>query len=503
MTIVRALIPFVLSVAPCLPLQAAPAAPVSEATQACLDCHESATPGIVADWRASAHARTSPAEAVKRPELERRVSSTFEKGPSNEVVGCAECHKLRSEAHADAFDHNGFTISIVVSPADCAVCHAQEAEDYAHNIMAHAYGNLTGNAVYHQLMESINGVQTPGPKGLTATPADPLTTEDSCLYCHGTRVEVRGSAARETALGEMEFPVLTGWPNNGVGRLNPDGTMGSCAACHTRHAFSLAMARKPAACSGCHKGPDVPAYKVYTVSAHGRIYDAAGEKWDYGAVPWVPGRDFAAPTCAACHASLLADGDGGVIARRSHRMNDRLPLRLFGPVYATAHPVSPDTTTIRNAAGLPLPTELTGEPAAEHLIDAAEAKKREGALKSVCAQCHAASWIEGHFKRLDRSVETTNAMTLSATQLLLQAWDGGLAAGPARGGGLFDEAIERMWVEQWLFFANSVRFASAMGGADYGVFADGRWALAKNLRAMADHLKMLEAAAPGKKPKKR
>jgi hypothetical protein len=38
-----------------------------------------------------------------------------------------------------------------------------------------------------------------------------------------------------------------------------------------------------------------------------------------------------------------------------------------------------------------------------------------------------------------------------------------------------------------------VRFATAMGGADYGVFADGRWTQNKNLRKMADYLKFLRA----------
>jgi hydroxylamine dehydrogenase len=41
-------------------------------------------------------------------------------------------------------------------------------------------------------------------------------------------------------------------------------------------------------------------------------------------------------------------------------------------------------------------------------------------------------------------------------------------------------------VEQWLFYANSTRFSSAMAGADYGVFANGRWFMAKNLRDMID-----------------
>ena len=31
--------------------------PISEASQECMDCHASITPGIVADWQRSRHAR--------------------------------------------------------------------------------------------------------------------------------------------------------------------------------------------------------------------------------------------------------------------------------------------------------------------------------------------------------------------------------------------------------------------------------------------------------------
>jgi len=64
---------------------------------------------------------------------------------------------------------------------------------------------------------------------------------------------------------------------------------------------------------------------------------------------------------------------------------------------------------------------------------------------------------------------------------------------------IFDEAIEKMWVEQWLFYANSVRFASAMSGADYGAFANGRWYLNKNLQQMSDWLKLKLKAEESKK----
>lgn len=471
------------------------AAPLSNDTRACIGCHQEVTPGIVADWRASRHARVTPAQALEQAPLARRFSASGPPaGTAANAVGCAECHTRNPDAHPDSFDHNGYRVHIVVSPADCAGCHPQERDEFAQNLMGNAHGNLVENALYRQLIESVNGVQTLEGGRLVAHAPDDLTNADSCLACHGTRVEVRGTAARDTAMGEMDFPVLSGWPNQGVGRINPDGSAGACTACHTRHQFSIEVARKPYTCSQCHKGPDVPAYPVYMVSKHGNIYDSLEAKWDFDAVPWDAGKHFTAPTCATCHVSLVTHGSE-VIARRTHRMNDRLPLRLFGLVYAHPHPISADTTGIRNRAGLPLSTELTGEPVEAFLIGAEEQRTRREAMMAVCGACHSRQWAEGHFARLERAVETTNAMTLSATRLLLSAWEKGLAQGPAQGASPFDEAVERKWVRQWLFYANSIRFASAMGGADYGVFANGRFYLAENLREMADWLEFLEHSA--------
>ena len=44
-------------------------APISEATQECLDCHGVFHPGIVADWRASRHAVMTPAAALNADDL--------------------------------------------------------------------------------------------------------------------------------------------------------------------------------------------------------------------------------------------------------------------------------------------------------------------------------------------------------------------------------------------------------------------------------------------------
>jgi len=474
--------------------QGAPVSPpISEATQACLDCHNLATPGIVADWKKSRMAKRTPAMGLKAPEMERRVTSKEEDIPQEwrgVAVGCAECHTLRAEKHPATFDHEGFQVHTVVSPEDCATCHAKERMEFGQNLMAHARGNLVNNPVYMDLANQINSVKKVDGGGLSLVKPTPADEAESCLYCHGTEVKADGQLViNNPAMGEVTVTKLSGWPNRGVGRKNPDGSLGSCTACHTRHQFSMAMARNPSACAECHKGPDVPAYKVYEVSKHGSIYQALGSGWNFQALPWTVGRDFSAPTCAACHISLLTDGEGSVIAKRTHRMNDRLWVRLIGLIYSHPHPKDPDTSKIKNADGMTLATALDGSPAASYLIDEKEQNARRETMSKVCLACHGAQWVDGQLQeRLPASIASADAMVLASTQVLQRAWQDGLALGPGKGSP-FDEYIEQLWVEQWLFYANSVRLASAMMGADLGVFENGRWNLQKNLSQMRDWLR--------------
>ena len=466
-------------------------ASLSDDTLICLECHSSVNPGIVGDWRKSSHSATTPSTALKKAGLERLVSSREVPEDTKEyVVGCAECHMLNPDSHKDTFEHNGYRIHTVVTPADCSVCHTDEVRQYGDNLMSHAYGNLQGNSLYRSLVDSINGSMSIEDAGLSSKPSDADTDEDSCLYCHGTEVKVKETRTIDTDYGEMTLPILSGWPNAGVGRINPDGTMGSCTSCHTRHQFSIETARKPATCSECHKGPDVPAYGVYSVSKHGNIYSSKKGEWDFTKVPWTAGKDFTAPTCAVCHVSLIVSEDGKVISERTHSMNNRLALRIFGLIYAHSHPKSADTAIIKNKAGLPLPTELTGEEAGNFLISGNEKDKRLTEMKNVCLSCHSQGWVNGHFDRFNNTVKNSNDMTLSATKILISAWEKGLAKGPDRNDSPFNEAIEGKWIEQWLFYANSTRFASAMGGADYGVFNSGRFYMSKNIREMLEWIEL-------------
>jgi len=467
------------------------AAGLSPATSACLDCHRSVNPGIVADWERSQHAQITLREAMAKQPQARRVSlAQAPKGLTDVAIGCAECHTINPRKHRDTFEHEGYKVHVVVTPQDCATCHPTEAKQYSQNLMSHAYGNLNKNPVYRNLMELTNGVPTYGDMKVSYKRPDAQIDAESCNHCHGTVVEVKGAKAKDTDFGTMELPILTGWPNQGVGRINPDGSMGACTSCHARHHFSIQMARKPYTCAECHKGPDVPAYAVYEVSKHGSIFSSLKQAWNMQNVPWRVGKDFTAPTCAVCHASLIVTEDGTVVAERTHQMNDRLPWRIFGLIYAHPHPQSPDTTMIKNKAGLPLPTELTGEPVVKYLITAQEQEKRRKAMEKVCLSCHHEGWVNEQWTRFEKTIRTTNESTLAATRVILDAWDNGIAKGLADHDSIFNEAIEKKWVEHWLFYANSTRFASAMAGADYGVFANGRWYMNKNIQEMIEWMEL-------------
>ena len=469
--------------------------PVSEATQECLDCHAVFHPGIVEGWKKSRHAAITPAEAMQADDLALKVSSKdIPEALQKVAVGCAECHNLRPDAHAGTFEHNGYDVHTVVSPDDCRTCHAVEADQYSRNIMAHAVANLADNKVYNQLEHSILGQRALEKGQLKITPPDADTRAEACYYCHGTVLKVSGTEVRDTDAGELEFPVIDGWPNQGVGRINLDGSKGACSACHTRHSFSIEVARKPYTCKECHVGPDVPAFKVYSASKHGNIYSSKKQEWDFKAVPWTIGQDFTAPTCAACHVSLLVNTDDEVINERTHEMKNRLSWRIFGLIYAHPQPRSPDTTIIRNKDGLPLPTDFEGGFADKYLLTPEEQATNTETMQATCLACHGTSWVEGHFRRYHNTIKRTNTETLTITKMMQEAWERGYAQGLDKGANPFDEAVERQWSDAWLFYANTVRFAAAMaGGGDYGVFADGRYHLSQATIDLHDWLEQRKA----------
>ena len=204
----------------------------SEQSKACAECHKKESHAIYEQWGSS--------------------------DPSRANVGCYECHAAE-EGDLDGFTHEGELISVIVSPKDCARCHVQEFEEFAGSHHAKA-GRILGSLdnVLAEVVEGNNGFKTMGhPQGVSAAAVN------GCWQCHGSEVVVLPDGSLDPAT----------WPNTGIGRINPDGSEGSCTACHTRHNFSAAQARTPDTCGKCHMGPDHPQIEIYKESKHGAIYE--------------------------------------------------------------------------------------------------------------------------------------------------------------------------------------------------------------------------------------
>jgi hydroxylamine dehydrogenase len=467
-------------------------APLSPQTQTCLACHSTYTPGIAKDWQSSRHAGILPSEALRKPLLEKRISvESLSDELGKYAVGCYECHSLNPERHKDTFSHMGFAIHVVVTPDDCKTCHSIEAEQFYGSKKSHAVKNIMENPVYKTLVSTITGVRRVENGEILSDKPSESTLHETCLGCHGTHVESKGTKKINTKMGEIAVPDLTNWPNQGVGRENPDGSLGACSACHARHSFSIEVARKPYTCSQCHLEPDVPAWNVYDESKHGDILFSKYHEWSFNTVPWVVGKDFKTPSCATCHNSLLVSPAGDVIVARTHDFGARLWVRIFGLIYSHPQPKSGNTTIIKNTDGLPLPTSFTDELASAYLIDKTEQEARLTSMKKVCNNCHSTDWINGHFSKFARTIKETDEMILSATRLMIVAWEKQIEDKKNP----FDETIEQMWARQWLFYANSVRYASAMTGApDYTAFKNGWWYLNENLQHMKDWIEFMKNA---------
>ena len=314
--------------------------PLSPQTKTCIGCHNTYTPGIVEDWLTSRHSQVTPEEAIKKSALERRISAeSIPKELKAYAVGCYECHSLNSGNHKDNFVHFDLGINVIVTPNDCKTCHPTEAIQYSGSKKAYAYRNLLGNPIYRTLVDTITGVKKIEEGEIVSDKPSEATLHETCLGCHGTKVEVKGMR-NVTQMGGIKVPRLTNWPNQGVGRLNPDGSRGSCASCHPRHGFLIEVARKPYTCSQCHLEPDVPGWNVYKESKHGNIFFSKYHGWNFESVPWIVGKNFKAPTCATCHNSLLVSPKGKVIVERTHDFGSRLWVRLFGLIYSHPQPKS-------------------------------------------------------------------------------------------------------------------------------------------------------------------
>jgi hypothetical protein len=309
---------------------------------------------------------------------------------------------------------------------DCAgggTCHAQQVQEFDQSL--HSLG-----AEYYEFLfygEKLPFLESQVEGGYIAVGGQNIThaaTIRGCQACHGTNM---------TGKGVDDFTV---WPNNGIGRINPDGSKGSCSACHSRHSFSKEEARKPETCGQCHMGPDHPQIEMFMESKHGNIYSSEGDSWNWTKDDWKAGIDYRAPTCAACHMSSAP----GLNA--THDVSSRLSWELESAI-------SKRTDNTANSLGVPI-------------SDGSTWQVKQGRMKTVCGQCHSTTWVDNYYERADLAVELYNEQYLDSKVTVDALYAEGLITNTS-----FDEPIEFKIYEMWHHEGRRARMGAFMMAPDY------------------------------------
>jgi len=422
---------------------------VPAASVECVSCHQQANPGIVSHWEGSPHA--------------------------SKGVACVECHQAEAD-DADSYQHYGATIATVVTPRDCARCHIEEEAEFSQSHHAKA-GNILAS-LDNFLAETVEGAR------MEFTPHSPTpgkqvdlvngfaSANSGCQQCHGSKVALvatdggtitvddlapdeNGKPTNLDAVGRIARddngqPRYAGetWPNTGIGRLNLDGTRGSCSACHSRHDFSPRRARQPENCGKCHLGPDHPQKEIYEESKHGVAYRDLKDEMNLDAPDWVLGVDYmAAPTCASCHMSGNKLNNGRV----THDPGERLSW-TNRPVVSLVM-----DTDVNHA----IVTETDPELRRELIVDSAESKRNR--MKEACSTCHTPDYLNAFYVQYDNLVILYNEKFAKPGRAIMAA----LLDNEILSATQFDEEIEWTWFYLWHHEGRRARHGASMMAPDY------------------------------------
>jgi hypothetical protein len=341
----------------------------------CMTCHKQENPGLYNQWAESAHSKRN--------------------------VTCYSCHQAAND-DPDAFMHEGLKIATLVTPKDCGKCHEKQQDEVAQSHHAKA------GEILASLDNFLAGVMVGQPAVTTG-----------CEGCHGSKVKIDPTSPNKLAKGS--------WPNSGIGRINPDGSKGSCNACHGRHAFSKEQSRRPENCGKCHLGPDHPQKEIYEESKHGIAYRAAkdNDEMNMKKDKWVVGVDyFKAPTCATCHMSATQK------QKPTHDVGARISWNLRPPISK--------------------PKE--------------NGKEKRDKMLDVCQACHGKRFVEGFYYQFDSLVNLYDQkFGLPAKEIMTILKRNGSLKNKAK----FSNQVEWIYWELWHHEGRRARHGAAMMGPDY------------------------------------
>ncbi|MFH1152179.1 MAG: multiheme c-type cytochrome [Pseudomonadota bacterium] len=422
---------------------------VQEMNKKCITCHLKENKSLVLQWEASAHAAAKDGQ-----------------------VGCYNCHAAEKGDEL-GYVHEGAFIKAILSPADCARCHEPEAAEMG----------ISHHATAGEIMASLDNMLAEVVAGMPSNKSD---MHSGCWQCHGSIVTLMRDKDGKPLRSKTDAPRMdyTTWPNTGIGRINMDGTKGTCNACHSKHSFRASMARQPENCGKCHLGPDHPQKEIYEESKHGIAFFVA----EKGAGPegmnilkdgkWVLGDDYyTAPTCSTCHMGSYIKLNGSV-AKNSHNVGDRLSWNLRAPVSSKLNRVTFTDGTVTDVPGdiPPRPGQKISSKSyvregdklnkiiADKTIQSVIGwQERRDKMQEVCKSCHGINQVRDFYTQFDDLVGLYNdKFAKPGSELVAMMVKDGLWQNTG-----FQHKVGYTWFEIWHHEGRRARMAAAMHAPDY------------------------------------
>ena len=449
-------------------------------SDSCVTCHQQQSAGLVQQWRSSKHAAAG--------------------------VGCLACHQA-NEGEIDAWKHHGEWVSSLVTPKDCGGCHSGEFEQFTRSHHAKA-GEIIAS------LDNVLALKVAG------TPENKADAVNGCWQCHGSIVAFKRDANGQVLRSGPEGrPVINAesWPNSGMGRLNPDGSKGSCHACHSRHEFQAKLSRGPENCGKCHMGPDHPQIEIYNESKHGITFQANRDRMALDKDSWILGKDYSsAPTCATCHISGYTTPSGEVKGN-SHDVGERISWTLRPIVSTKLNLVRfadgmqedyPDTRPVPAVGATVDSTEyhvendkLVSKVVPRTVAQIVTWQERREGMKAVCANCHNRPFVDNFYEQFDSLVVLYNQkFALPAKKIM----DDLTADGLLNPKSPFGEQVQWTYYELWHHEGRRARHGASMMGPDYTHW-HGMYEVAKHFytRFLPEVVELAERKGQGKKWKAR
>ncbi len=352
------------AVAAALALASAPAAQTKKAPAkpAAAPSKKAAGPGQAC---VDCHARTTP-QIVSDWKLSRHAAVD---------VDCTTCH---GDAHRTKDDVAKATLP---TPDTCAQCHDAQVAQFKKGKHAWAWAAVKAMPTFHY---------------------QPLAIREGLKGCGGCHKLGLKSEAEQKDLAKA---------SGGFGNA-------SCDACHTRHLFSKAEARRPEACETCHMGFDHPQWEMYSGSKHG-VRNALKQ---LKAIP----ETAAAPTCQTCH---MQEGNHEVRTAWGF-LAVRLPFPEDDPQWKA------DRITILQGLGV---LDPKGNPTARlEVVKAADVArltqeafdKERSKMLATCNGCHSGNFAREQLRQSEGLIRDADHLMAEALRTVAALYQDGVLQKP-------------------------------------------------------------------------